>query len=35
MHYSCNWVDLGWVYYFKKQKFKLSVKVIKIGPRNK
>ena len=35
MHFTCNWVDLGWVKYFKKQEFKSNIKSMKIGSRNK
>ena len=30
-----NWVDLGWVYYFKEQEFKFSIEAMQICPRNK
>ena len=34
-HFTCNWVDLGCVYYFKEQEFKFSIEAMHICPRNK
>ena len=33
MYFTFNWVDLGWVQYFKKEVFKSSIKTMKIGPK--
>ena len=30
MDFICNWADLGWVLYFKKQMFKLSIEIMQI-----
>ena len=35
MHFTCNWVDLGWFKTSKNILFKSSVKAMQIWPRNK
>ena len=34
-HFTCNWLDLGWVYYFEEQEIKFSIEAMQICPRNK